>query len=68
LEPLEYWLKTLMEKRRGFSPGESSAISQRQNASHSLIQHPSGCSAISGPKEAEALTGDVQHGFWRGLL
>ena len=63
LEPLEYWLKTLMEKRRGFSPGESSAISQRQNASHSLIQHPSGFSAISGPKEAEASRGDSQHGF-----
>lgn len=63
LEPLEFWLIETTRKCRDFSPGESSAISQRQNASRSLIQHPSGCLAISGPKEAEASRGDSQHGF-----
>jgi hypothetical protein len=63
LEPLEFWLKKITRKCRDFSPGESSAISQRQNASHSQPLHPSGCLAISGPREAEALNGDSQHGF-----
>jgi len=63
LEPLEFWLKAVTRKKAGFSPGESSAISQRQNASHSPPLHPSGCLAISGSKEAEAPKEDSQHGI-----
>jgi hypothetical protein len=62
LEPLEYWIKTLMEKRKGFSSGESSAFSQEQTAFHSLTLHPPSCLAASGPEGAEALNGDSQHG------